>query len=177
MARVGVSRVNDRSDGEHAPHGRDAFDARAGSRTAARASDCTVEGACVHAAARTAAARAGEQAAANHLEAAGYQILARNLRLGRDEIDLLVLTPDQTTLVVVEVKCRIGAGARPEDRVDARKRQRLTRAAERLLQQRQFRTLALRFDVVGVACAPEGTEVTHWQGAFDAEPPSRGHWS
>jgi putative endonuclease len=75
-----------------------------------------------------------ESAAAIHLLARGWQILATQLRVGRDEIDLLALEPGApATLVLVEVRGRSsdGFGAQ-EERVDAGKVRRLYRAAAAL---------------------------------------------
>lgn len=74
---------------------------------------------------------AAEEAAARHLLASGWTILARNLRIADDEIDILALEPGRRpTLVVVEVRSRSGPrfGAALES-VDARKVARLYRAA------------------------------------------------
>lgn len=77
-----------------------------------------------------------EQLVADHLSALGWTVLGRNLRIGRDEIDLLALEPTPTpVLVVVEVR---GVHARsfgaPEERVDRAKVRRLYRAAGALRQ-------------------------------------------
>ena len=57
---------------------------------------------------RTAAQRigdAGEALIASRLEAAGWTILARNVRVGRDELDLVAIDPGPPrALVVVEVR-------------------------------------------------------------------------
>jgi len=74
---------------------------------------------------------AAEDAAVEHLRASGWTILARNLRIGDDEIDIVALEPGRRpTLVVVEVRSRSGPrfGAAVES-VDARKVARLYRAA------------------------------------------------
>lgn len=117
---------------------------------------------------RTAAA--GEDAAAGDLERRGFTVLSRNLRVGRDEIDILALDPDGVTIVVIEVKCRTRAGACPEDRVDHRKRHRLSRAALALSTRREFRGASFRFDVISVVAAG-GAEprIDHWRHAFEAE--------
>src|SRR5699024_11763469 len=48
--------------------------------------------------------RAGEDLAAAHLRACGWQIVERNLRLKQGELDIVALA--HTTLVFVEVKTR-----------------------------------------------------------------------
>lgn len=120
------------------------------------------------AAARLALARAGEDRAVSHLQSQGYQLLARNLRVGRDEIDILALAPDRRCVVVVEVKLRARSGARAEERIDHAKRLRLVRAAERLATRPEFRGLGFRFDVIAIGGKTPGSELRHWPAAFDA---------
>lgn len=77
---------------------------------------------------------AAEDAAAGHLRDLGWTVLARNLRLGPDELDIVALEPGRRpVLVIVEVRSRSGPafGAAIES-VDARKVARLYRAALRL---------------------------------------------
>jgi putative endonuclease len=111
-----------------------------------------------------------ERAAEEHLVSRGYRVLERNLHVGRDEIDLLVQHGD--VVAIVEVRLR-GATAfeGPLASVDAKKRARLVRAAERLWRER-WRTdpsaPRLRFDVVGVRIDESGTHVEHVPGAFTA---------
>lgn len=70
--------------------------------------------------------RAGRQAetdAAQYLTAIGWQVLARNIRAGRDEIDVLALDPGPPrSLVVVEVRSlRSTAFGAPEEGVSGHK--------------------------------------------------------
>lgn len=71
-----------------------------------------------------------EVAAASFLRAAGWSILARNIRLGRDELDIVALEPGpRSWLVLVEVRSGSGpAFGSPRESVDARKVARLYRA-------------------------------------------------
>jgi putative endonuclease len=83
---------------------------------------------------RTAAQRSGdaaEAAVAAYLEARGWRLLARQLRVGRAEIDLLAVDPGPpAALVVVEVRWRARRDfGLAEETVDGRKRARLHRAA------------------------------------------------
>lgn len=97
-------------------------------------------------------------------------MIDRNLRVGRDEIDLLVQRDG--VVAIVEVRTR-GAGAfeAPLASIDAKKRAKLVRAAERLWRERWSKdddAPRLRFDVVGVRFDAEGVHVEHITGAFTA---------
>ena len=73
-----------------------------------------------------------EAAAAAWLVESGWTVLARNVRVGRDELDLLA-RDTRGDLVVVEVRARSGpAFGSGLESVDARKVARLYRAAARL---------------------------------------------
>ena len=93
-----------------------------------------------------------EHAAATFLRAQGAQILLRNYRCRCGELDIIARLGEDE-LIIVEVRTRSsethgGAAAS----VDSRKRQRLIRAASRLLQERRdFARLRARFDVIVVA--------------------------
>lgn len=61
----------------------------------------------------------------------GWQVLARNVRIGRDEIDLLAIDPGPpAALVAVEVRSATSrAFGAPEERIDRAKVRHLYRAA------------------------------------------------
>lgn len=112
----------------------------------------------------------GESLAARHLADLGYTELARNLRVGHDEADLVVLSPCGRTLVVVEVKTRSDPGARPEERIDHGKRASLTRLARTLAEQPTLRSLLVRFDVLAIVLAPGlEPELRHFIDAWELE--------
>ena len=79
---------------------------------------------------RQARGAAGEEAAARYLATLGWRVIARNVTVGRDEIDVLAVDPGPPkTLVVVEVRSlRTAAFGHPEERVDRLKVGRLYRA-------------------------------------------------
>jgi putative endonuclease len=99
-----------------------------------------------------------EALVAEHLAAAGLEILAVNLRVGHLEVD--VLARDGAVIVIVEVRARgPGAWVRPLDSVDATKRARLRRAGERLWRERFARDASverMRFDVAAVDLRADG---------------------
>jgi putative endonuclease len=118
--------------------------------------------------ARRALGAEGEARAARHLARQGYRIVARNVRAGGVEIDLVARRG--SLLAFVEVKTRAGRrfGA-PEEAVDARKRARLVRAAAAWLRDHPQPGARVRFDVIAVEpAAAGGLRVRHLPGAFDA---------
>ena len=116
---------------------------------------------------RRALGRAGEDEAARYLEERGYRVLARNVRAGGVELDLVVSRGG--VVAFVEVKARRGrshGGA--EEAVDARKRARLVRGAAAWLANQPARYRQARFDVVACELENGAWQVRHWPGAFDA---------
>jgi len=110
---------------------------------------------------RTPAQRAGDAAetlVADQLTNAGWTILARNVHVGRHEIDLVAADPGPpAALVVVEVRWRAERSfGLPEETVDHRKRVRVRAAAYGLLDRgvlpdgSPVPRLPLRFDLVVV---------------------------
>ncbi|MGH2406985.1 MAG: YraN family protein [Candidatus Limnocylindrales bacterium] len=103
-----------------------------------------------------------EAAASSYLEACGWTVLARQLVVGRDEIDVLAREPGSPpVIVVVEVRSRSGPEfGQQEDRVDAAKVRRLyramaaLRAAARLPDGMALPGGAWRVDLVAVDLAP-----------------------
>jgi putative endonuclease len=111
--------------------------------------------------ARTTAQQAGDAAetlVAARLAEAGWTVLARNVRVGRHEIDLAAVDPGPpAALVVVEVRWRSRREfGLPEETVDHRKRVRVRAAAYGLLDRGTLPDgspvprLPLRFDLVVV---------------------------
>lgn len=115
----------------------------------------------------------GEALAADRLAALGWTVLARNLRFGRVEVDLLAVDPGPpAALVVVEVRRR---GRRDyglaEESLDWRKRAALRRAMGALLEAatlpdgRRLPALPLRLDLVAIDLGPGGEpSVRHHRG-------------
>ena len=110
----------------------------------------------------------GEDRAARHLRQRGWRILARNVRAGGVEIDLVARRGG--TLAFVEVKTRRSSrGGTPEEAVDARKRARLVRGATAWLREHRPRARHVRFDVIVAEIDARGRwHLRHREGAFDA---------
>ena len=115
--------------------------------------------------------RRGEDVAVAHLEAAGYRVLDRNYRFGREEVDVVAFQPtpanDGGMIVFVEVKARSGDGfGAPEAAVDAAKQKAILRVAEAYLHERRLIPSPTRFDVIAVRFGRGAPEVEHFENAF-----------
>lgn len=109
----------------------------------------------------------GEQLAAQHLQAAGLTVLARNVRLPAGEIDIVAQDGDE--LVMVEVKTRIGdASTVPDDAVSAAKLARLDRLAEQYMDSIGRPEQPWRVDVVAIVLGRDGriVQLEHLRGAY-----------
>jgi len=124
---------------------------------------------------RTLGAR-GEELAARHLEARGYQVVERNFRTRCGELD--VVARDSRVLVFCEVKTRVvrdAAGASdvlgPFAAIGARKRRQVRAMAREWLGQARlegWRPSEVRFDAIGVSFDAAGRLVVleHLEAAF-----------
>ncbi|WP_210489605.1 YraN family protein [Rufibacter aurantiacus] len=106
----------------------------------------------------------GEQAAEAHLTALGYQVVERNYRYKRAEVDLILVK--EKTLVLVEVKTRsTHQYGFPEEAVSSRKEAMLQLAADYYIEQHQW-PHDVRFDVVSILWRKGQPEILHIEDAF-----------
>ena len=117
--------------------------------------------------------RWGEEQAEKFLKKAGLKIVARNVRVGYDELDLIGRQGD--TLIFVEVKTRASEDfGRAASAVNRAKRKKLSRAAIRFIKNHKLRPPYIRFDVVEVV--GKKPEIRHIQNAFQLEGGYRIWW-
>ncbi len=115
--------------------------------------------------ARNALWRAGEDAAGAFYEDHGFRILARNVRVGRGEIDLIARRGD--VVVFCEVKTRrTDHWGEPSEAVGYVKRAQLRKLAGAWLSLNRPGAVRARFDVVSVIVRDGRTELTHVPDAF-----------
>jgi putative endonuclease len=112
--------------------------------------------------------RVGEEIAARHFEALGFEVLARNHRTRFGELDLVVF--DGATLVFAEVKTRLAGSGDPFASLHARKCAQVRRMALAWLSETNDRPFGarLRFDGVGVLLYPDGSlkELEHLEAVL-----------
>lgn len=106
----------------------------------------------------------GEVFAADFLVAKGFEIIERNYRHKRSEIDLIV--KKNNWLIFVEVKMRSSdAYGFPEDFVDRKKAKNIIYGAEEYTHQQNWNG-NVRFDIVSIRERQGKREVVHIEDAF-----------
>lgn len=106
----------------------------------------------------------GEEIAARYLRSSGYQVLERNYRSGRAEIDLICR--HVSWLVFVEVKTRSsGSFGYPEECVSPSQAARITKAAAEFAASRQLTGL-FRFDIIAISWYGPSWSLAHFEDAF-----------
>jgi putative endonuclease len=103
----------------------------------------------------------GEAIAVAFLEKRGFEILHRNIRLSRLEID--IVCRDGATLVFVEVKHSLTAKyGHPATWIDQRKQEKLRLAAELYIEKFAVKDTDIRFDAVTIS----GGKIDYYPNAF-----------
>lgn len=91
-----------------------------------------------------------ERLAATMLRRSRYRILGRNVRTSGGEADIVALDPDRRTIVLVEVKSRMGGEIDPQVAITHDKRKRLTRTLAALRRRHRWLDRPGRIDVITV---------------------------
>jgi putative endonuclease len=106
--------------------------------------------------------REGEKQAAAVLEAAGMEIIAKNVRLGQGEVDIVAI--DGETIVFVEVKAWSAYSLEDlQYGINLKKQHKIIETAKYFLSiNRKYNKMAIRFDVVFI----NKDTVTHLASAF-----------
>jgi putative endonuclease len=108
--------------------------------------------------------RRAEALVADYLAGQGFAIVGRNVRVGRDELDLIARRGE--LVVFCEVRCRSHGGfMHPAESIDRAKQLRVRRAAARWLSAQRLGSSEVRFDAAAVLRSADGALVLDY---FDA---------
>jgi len=109
--------------------------------------------------------RLGEDLALQYLERCGYQVMEKNYRKGRGEIDIIAVR--QELLIFAEVKTCSYSHRKSvvEDKVSWYQREKIKQTAYRYLDESRWDG-AIRFDVL-IVYLGEPCSVQHFKGYFD----------
>ena len=106
----------------------------------------------------------GENLAAEFLTGIGHNILTRNYKHGKCEID--IISSEEAITVFTEVKTRsTDYFGFPEESVDKKKRKKIRRAAEEYMFENKLDT-NIRFDIVSITNVNGKLKVYHIKDAF-----------
>lgn len=107
----------------------------------------------------------GEEIAAKFLKEKAYEIVQRNYRWARGEID--IIARQDNILVFVEVKTARGSSfGPPENWVDEHKQEQIGMVAEKYLQDNETTGMDCRFDVIAVELHGAQSRIRHIENAF-----------
>jgi putative endonuclease len=106
----------------------------------------------------------GEELAAKYLKEKGYEIIERNYRWKRYEVDLIV--KKESFLVFVEVKTKTNTSfGNPEDDVTDKKAAQVMAAAEEYIYETGWKK-EIRFDIVAVVINSQSIQIEHIEDGF-----------
>lgn len=106
----------------------------------------------------------GEQLAVDFLLQNGYQIMERNYRFQKAEVDIIAKQKD--TLAIVEVKTRstIDFG-NPQDFLKPKQIQRIVKAVDQYVTTNKL-DVEVRFDIIAIVKTGKTFEIEHLENAF-----------
>ena len=119
-------------------------------------------------------AKTGETLAVAHLKARGYDILERNYRAIRGEIDLIAQDGDFIVFVEVKTRRSLKFGL-PQTAVTTQKQRQISKVALAYLQAKNRFDTPCRFDVIAIHLSPrlELLKLEQIESAFEFQARSR----
>ena len=116
----------------------------------------------------------GEDAAVEFLQTKGHEILIRNYRFKKAEVD--VISKDGNMIVFTEVKTRSNdAFGNPEEFVNKKKRILMKQAADEYMFQQKL-DVEFRFDILSVSSENGKLKIYHIKDAFFHEEDDKYNW-
>lgn len=106
----------------------------------------------------------GEQLAVDFLLNNGYDIVERNYRFDKAEVD--IIAQKENVLAIVEVKARSTADfGNPQDFVKPKQIQRLVKAVDEYVTENEL-DLEVRFDIIAIVKQNKHYKIEHLENAF-----------
>lgn len=109
--------------------------------------------------------RQGEELVAAHLEREGFSIIARNVRVGRLELDLVAVR--RRMVVICEVRTRFTDSlVDPIETIDGAKIERVRSATAQWLASKRLAFDEIRFDAASVVLDGDSPSIRYFEEAF-----------
>ena len=106
----------------------------------------------------------GEQMAVDFLTKRGYDIVERNYRFDKAEVD--IIAKKENILAIIEVKTRSTSDfGDPQDFVKPKQIQRLVKAVDEYVNENQL-DVEVRFDIIAIVKENKGFMIEHLENAF-----------
>lgn len=106
----------------------------------------------------------GEQLAMDFLLEKGYEIMKRNYRFDKAEVD--IIAKKEQTLAIVEVKTRSTSDfGNPQDFLKPKQIQRIVRAVDEYVTKNKL-DVEVRFDIIAIVKGKNGFSIEHFENAF-----------
>ncbi len=106
----------------------------------------------------------GEQLAVDFLLKNGYDILERNYRFNKAEVDIIAKQKDILAIIEVKTRSSIDFG-NPQDFVKPKQIQRLVKAVDEYVIINQL-DVEVRFDIIAIIKEGKGFKIEHLENAF-----------
>jgi putative endonuclease len=108
----------------------------------------------------------GENEALHFLQGKGFQLIDRNIRFKKWEVDLVLLDGDELVIVEVKARCTAQIGE-PWRAVTKAKQRQIIKVADRYVQDNQI-DRNVRFDIISIVHNQFQTSIEHIADAFSA---------
>ena len=105
----------------------------------------------------------GEFLARRYLKRRGWRIVTNNLRIGKDEVDILALSPQGEVLALVEVRTTANCDRDPRLTVGHEKRRCMLRASRQMGGLASQHQCSLRLDLITVNIFYSPPQITHFE--------------
>ena len=106
----------------------------------------------------------GEKFAVKYLQDNGYEILERNYRFLKAEVD--IIAKKQDVLIIVEVKTRsTNYFGNPEDFINSKKIKLLVAAIDNYIIEKDL-DIEVQFDIIALIKEKDGFKIEHFKNAF-----------
>lgn len=106
----------------------------------------------------------GEQMAVDHLLKNGYDILERNYRFDKAEVDIIAQKAEILAIVEVKTRSTVGFG-NPQDFVKPKQIQRLVKVVNEYVIENDL-DVEVRFDIIAIVKQNTSFEIDHLEDAF-----------
>ncbi|NNL16766.1 MAG: YraN family protein [Flavobacteriaceae bacterium] len=106
----------------------------------------------------------GEQLAVDYLLKKGYDIVERNYRFDKAEVDIIAKQNDILAIIEVKTRSSIDFG-NPQDFVKPKQIQRLVKAVDEYVTVNEL-DVEVRFDIVAIVKKSKTYEIEHLEDAF-----------